>query len=123
MCVFCQKYKDQEGIVYENKTVFAIYDSYPVSKGHCLIIPKRHIPDYFAMNKIELVDIDAAIIEMKIILDNLYKPDGYNIGINNGIAAGQTINHLHVHLIPRYFGDQADPKGGVRGVIPGKQKY
>ncbi len=123
MCLFCDKYKQQENIVYENETMFVIYDSYPVTKGHCLIIPKRHIPDYFAMNPTELVDMDAAIIEMKIRLDHQIHPDGYNIGINNGEAAGQTIMHLHVHLIPRTHGDMEHPRGGVRGVIPEKQSY
>ncbi|MBN2539911.1 MAG: HIT family protein [Bacilli bacterium] len=123
MCIFCEKYKQHENIVYENKTMFVIYDQFPVSKGHCLVIPKRHIPDYFAMNKNELIDMDAAIIEAKIILDKLHQPDGYNIGINNGIAAGQTVMNLHVHLIPRYLGDMSNPRGGVRGVIPSKQSY
>lgn len=123
MCIFCQKFQEHKDIVYENRSVFVIYDSFPVTKGHCLVIPKRHIPDYFAMNKNELVDIDSALIEAKIILDKLYHPDGYNIGVNNGEAAGQTINHLHIHLIPRYAGDMENPRGGVRGVIPGKQQY
>ncbi len=123
MCIFCQKYKNHKDIVYENNTVFVIYDSFPVSKGHCLIIPKRHIPDYFSINKEELNDIDTAIKEIKKILDDTNHPDGYNMGINNGKAAGQTVFHLHIHLIPRYLGDVSNPRGGVRAVIPGKQNY
>ena len=123
MCIFCQKYKDHKDIIYENNTIFVIYDSFPVSKGHCLIIPKRHIPEYFSINDDELKDINEAIKQMKKIIDKTYHPDGYNIGINNGHAAGQTVFHLHVHLIPRYLGDVLNPRGGVRTVIPGKQIY
>ena len=123
MCIFCDKLKDKTDIVFENKSVFVFYDHFPVSKGHCLIIPKRHIPDYFSLNQEELMDIDEAIHQMKTVLDQQFQPDGYNIGINNGMAAGQTVMHLHVHLIPRYEHDCENPRGGVRGVIPGKQNY
>lgn len=123
MCLFCKKLKEQDGIIYENNTTFVIYDSYPVNKGHCLIIPKRHIENIFQTNEEEYLDIRDSIKHMKILLDELYSPDGYNIGINNGEAAGQSIMHLHIHLIPRYIGDVKNPRGGVRGVIPDKQNY
>ncbi len=119
-CIFCNNNFD---IIYEDEYVFAMYDKYPVSKGHILIIPKKHIKTYFDTSIEIRKAIDKAIFHLKDLLDKLYNPDGYNIGINNGKEAGQTIFHLHVHLIPRYLGDMKDPTGGVRGVIPSKQKY
>ncbi len=119
-CIFCNI---PDNIIYETNLLYAMYDKYPVSKGHVLIIPKEHVKNYFEASDILRKEIDIAIFKLKEILDKEYNPDGYNIGINNGITAGQTIFHLHVHLIPRYKGDVQDPKGGVRGVIPGKQKY
>jgi diadenosine tetraphosphate (Ap4A) HIT family hydrolase len=88
-----------------------------------LIITKRHVADYFSLTKLEKQAIDDALIANKQILDEKLKPSGYNIGINNGKSAGQTVMHLHVHLIPRFEGDVKDPTGGVRGVIFEKQKY
>ena len=123
MCIFCDIYKKNINLIYEDSLVFSIYDNFPVSKGHVLIITKRHVEDYFSLTKEEKISIDKAIMFMKNFIDLNFKPDGYNIGINNGVAAGQTISHLHVHLIPRYQGDVENPKGGVRGVIPNKQKY
>ncbi|MFH2117290.1 MAG: HIT family protein [Bacillota bacterium] len=123
MCVFCDILKNKENLIHENEYAFSVYDHYPVTQGHVLIIPKRHIENYFGLNGIEKTHIDQEIIEVKKILDEKYHPDGYNIGINNGSAAGQTIFHLHIHLIPRYIGDVDNPQGGVRGVIPSKQKY
>ena len=123
MCIFCEILRNQKYVVYENDLVFSILDEYPVSKGHILIIPKRHVNDYFELSKDEKIAIDDAIMWLKERLDHMYHPDGYNIGINNGEAAGQTVMHMHLHLIPRYKGDVKDPKGGVRGVISGKQSY
>ncbi|MBI9009399.1 MAG: HIT family protein [Tenericutes bacterium] len=123
MCLLCERYDKKVSILYENETVFVIYDGYPVSEGHCLIVSKRHITDYFEASDKELRDIEIAIKHMKEYLDKAFKPDGYNIGMNCGKAAGQSIMHLHIHLIPRYHSDCFNPKGGVRGVIPGKQKY
>lgn len=123
MCLFCERYAKKDNIIYENKTAFVINDGFPVSKGHCLIITKRHVLDYFQANRLELEDINNAIAYMKKQLDETLNPDGYNIGVNCGKTAGQSIMHLHVHLIPRYEFDCNNPKGGVRGVIPGKQSY
>jgi diadenosine tetraphosphate (Ap4A) HIT family hydrolase len=123
MCIFCDIYRTNNNLIYEDSLVFSIYDNFPVSKGHVLIITKRHVEDYFLLTKEEKISIDKAIMYMKSFIDLNLKPDGYNIGINNGAVAGQTIPHLHVHLIPRYQGDVENPKGGVRGVIPRKQKY
>ena len=127
-CIFCElisKYDNTHisNVIFKNKDIVAFYDNYPVSKGHTLIIPKRHVKSYFELNLTEILSINDALRECKKFLTQMYSPDGFNIGINDGEAAGQTVFHLHIHLIPRYFGDMEDPKGGVRGVIPNKQKY
>ena len=119
-CLFCNNDFDY---IYEDDLVFAMFDKYPVSKGHILIIPKEHVKTYFDASIEIKKAIDKALLYLKELLDETHSPDGYNIGINNGKASGQTIFHLHVHLIPRYLGDVSDPTGGVRGVIPSKQKY
>lgn len=119
-CPFCSK---KLKIVKENDLAFAIYDKYPVTNGHVLIIPKRHVSSYFQTSTEEKSAIAELLDNCKESLNETYSPDGFNIGINCGEAAGQTVFHLHVHLIPRYYGDMKDPSGGVRGVIPEKQKY
>lgn len=118
-CVFCQ----MKDYILENELAYAIYDKYPVGKGHMLFIPKRHVKDFFDITKEEREAIFDLIDEGKKLLDEKYSPDSYNVGINCGEHAGQTIMHVHVHLIPRYIGDMKDPTGGVRGVIPEKMKY
>ena len=121
-CVFCKDF-DKNRIIYEDSTWVAIYDNYPVSKGHVLVIPKRHCETYFDLNYVELASLGVTIGVIKLILNKKFNPDGYNIGVNCGEAAGQTVKHCHIHIIPRYHGDMEDPRGGVRGVIPEKQKY
>ena len=121
-CFFCKCIKNKEFEI-ENDLAFAIFDGYPVSKGHLLVITKRHIKDWWETTKEERIAIFDLIDETKKLIDNEYHPDGYNIGMNLGIEAGQTIMHLHIHLIPRYKGDISNPRGGVRGIIPEKQKY
>ena len=118
-CIFC----GNPDFVIENELAFAHYDSYPVNPGHCLIIPRRHVAEYFQATAEEKTAVWALVDEMKTIIDKQYKPDGYNVGVNIGMAAGQSVPHLHIHMIPRYKGDIEDPRGGVRGVIPHKQKY
>jgi len=118
-CIFC----GDPTLVIENELAFAHYDTYPVSPGHCLIITRRHVAEYFEATAEEKAAIWALVDEMKVIIDKDYKPDAYNIGVNVGKAAGQSIPHLHIHMMPRYKGDMEDPRGGVRGVIPHKQKY
>ncbi len=118
-CPFC----DNPEVIIENELAFANYDSYPASAGHCLIITRRHVAEYFQATAEEKASIWALVDEMKIIIDRDYKPDGYNIGVNIGGAAGQSVPHIHIHMIPRYKGDVENPRGGVRGVIPHKQKY
>ncbi|MDQ0253368.1 diadenosine tetraphosphate (Ap4A) HIT family hydrolase [Evansella vedderi] len=118
-CAFCEELE----LIVENEYAFAIFDEYPVNKGHLLILPKRHVSDFFETTLEERAAFNALLEEGKRLLEEKYQPDGYNIGINCGESAGQTIFHVHVHLIPRYKGDMEDPRGGVRGVIPNKQKY
>ena len=118
-CIFCNK----QDVILEGKECYTRLDKFPVSKGHTLIIPKRHFPSYFDATKEELVEFDEMIFEAQKRLNSLYNPDGYNIGINCGAVAGQTVMHTHIHLIPRYKDDVPEPRGGIRGVIPGKQKY
>ncbi len=100
-----------------------IRDAYPVSPGHSLIIPKRHIASWFDLTEEERTRLFQHLSKAKTALEAEFKPDGYNIGINEGEAAGQTVLHLHVHLIPRYQGDIADPRGGVRWIFPDKASY
>jgi diadenosine tetraphosphate (Ap4A) HIT family hydrolase len=120
MCIFCKKAFD---IIEENDYVYTIYDGFPVTKGHSLIIPKRHVESFFDLYQNEYEAVLEAIQQQKKRLDERYNPDGYNIGVNVFEAAGQTVHHVHIHLIPRYNGDTKNPRGGVRGVIPSKQSY
>ena len=119
-CPFCQP--DRE-IILSSELSICFYDKFPVSKGHLLVVPKRHVPDYFELNEAEKSDIWQLVEQAKIFLEENFKPDGFNIGFNSGTAAGQTVFHVHIHIIPRYTGDVEDPTGGVRNVIPGKGKY
>jgi len=124
-CPFCEiaaSDRDQ-CIIHHNEIAFVIRDGFPVSKGHTLIIPRRHVESFFETTDSEKEALFSLLEDTKKALDIEFSPQAYNIGINDGIAAGQTVAHLHVHLIPRYEGDMKDPRGGVRGVIPEKQKY
>ena len=121
-CIFCKI--DKKNIIFENDYAYASYDSYPVSKFHSLIIPKRHISDFFELKENELVSCYEIIHHVKGVIekkDKLVK--GFNIGTNAGLISGQTIMHCHIHVIPRRKGDVDNPQGGVRGVIPLKQHY
>lgn len=120
-CIFCDVSQDK--VIAQNHLCFAIYDGFPVSIGHILIIPKRHVADYFSLTEDELMAMQQMMRELKHRLDVDLSPDGYNVGVNVNEAAGQTVYHVHMHLIPRYKGDVDNPRGGVRGVIPNKQKY
>jgi diadenosine tetraphosphate (Ap4A) HIT family hydrolase len=120
-CPFCNP--PPEDIVLSNDLCYARYDKYPVSPGHLLLIPYRHIPALFDATDEEQIALLALVREAKTPLDNQFHPDGYNIGVNVRKAAGQTVMHLHVHLIPRYAGDVDDPRGGVRGAVPEKRVY
>lgn len=120
-CIFCVI--DKSKIILENEGALAIFDGFPVNKGHMLVIPKKHIETYFEASNYDKSNLWDLVEKCKDYLDKSLSPDGYNIGINNGVAAGQSVMHLHIHLIPRYVGDIDNPKGGVRGVIPDKRIY
>lgn len=110
-------------IICETATCVAFFDGYPVSPGHALIVPKRHASLYFDLTDHEREAMNVMLQYVKRVVDERFHPDGYNIGINVGQAAGQSVYHCQMHLIPRYAGDVENPKGGVRGFIPKKQKY
>ena len=120
---FNSPFLEKKERLLENEVGFVIYDGYPVSKGHCLIVPHRVYSDYFESTNEEVIGLQKLVLETKKILDEKFQPDGFNVGINSGETGGQTVPHVHIHLIPRYKGDMENPRGGVRGVIPSKQKY
>ena len=120
-CPFCFLTPDR--IVSESECTITIRDAFPVSEGHTLIISKRHVQSFFELDTVERTAVLLAVEEAKNDLAGKYSPGGFNVGINDGEAAGQTVPHLHVHLIPRYKGDSKDPRGGVRWVIPEKARY
>ena len=120
---FKSPFLEKKERLLENEVGFVIYDGYPVSKGHCLIVPHRVYSDYFESTNEEVIGLQKLVLETKKLLDEKFQPDGFNVGINSGETGGQTVPHVHIHLIPRYKGDMENPRGGVRGVIPSKQKY
>lgn len=120
-CPFCSL--PSERIVEANNFAYWIYDGFPVSPGHSLIIPKRHVGSFFEVTLEERLAMLELLDKAKATVTQEQNPDAFNIGINDGSAAGQTVPHLHMHLIPRYKGDIADARGGVRWVIPDKADY
>lgn len=123
-CLFCDRENTKEHEVFaENDLFYVRFYNNPVNKGHSLIIPKRHIISFFELTEDEVTAMYELLKEAKAIIDKDFKPDGYNIGVNDGEAAGRSIHHLHIHLIPRYIGDVENPRGGVRYVIPMKGNY
>ena len=118
-CIFCRKVD----LIYEGDLIYISQDRYPVSPGHVLIVPKRHVPEYFDCTKHEITELWESVNLAKEIIEKDHKPDSYNIGINVSKVAGQSVPHTHIHLIPRYEGDVADPRGGVRSVIPKNRTY
>ena len=121
-CLFCDKEKQK--VVYSSALFFVVRDSYPVTKYHTLIIPHRHVSNFFELNERELIDLNKILKKQRKLLMDLDKNiSAFNIGVNAGKDAGQSIMHCHLHLIPRRKGDVENPRGGVRGVIPSKQKY
>lgn len=121
VCTFCTLAPDR--IILSNDHALAICDGFPISKGHTLIIPKRHIASLFEATTEEQAALFEVLAAARKQLQDELRPDGFNIGINDGTAAGQTVMHLHIHLIPRYAGDQLDPRGGVRWIFPDKAAY
>lgn len=124
-CPFCDiaKALSHSRILLQNNDAFVIRDGYPVTAGHSLIIPKRHVGSFFEASDSEKQSLLTLLERAKVQLDSELKPASYNIGINDGAAAGQTVPHLHIHLIPRYEADYKDPRGGVRWVVPEKADY
>ena len=117
-CIFCDKVASGEALLH-NELAIAFFDSFPVSRGHVLIIPRRHAETFFDLTDEELVAMKHLAFEVKALLDEQFHPDGYNIGLNCREAGGQTVFHCHMHVIPRYKGDVPDPTGGVRTILPG----
>lgn len=109
--------------IIENEYAFAVYDTYPVSEGHSLVVPKKEVSDIFELDKKEYLACYELVMQVRKFLIDVYQPQGFNVGINNGPVAGQTVTHAHIHIIPRYEGDVKNPRGGVRNIIPGKGDY
>ena len=121
-CIFCNV--NDEKIIDQSENFIFVFDNYPINEGHLLIISRKHINDFFDLRVEERFELNENISKAKRIIEKRFpKPDGYNIGMNCGEAAGQTIMHFHCHVIPRYKGDMEDPRGGVRNVIPAKGNY
>ena len=119
-CLFCT---DAKGVSLTNELAYSARDSYPVSPGHAVVIPKRHVASFFDLTPEEVSACMSLIKKEKELIDEEFSPDGYNIGVNVGPAAGQSIFHVHIHIIPRYKGDVENPQGGVRHVIPKHAHY
>jgi diadenosine tetraphosphate (Ap4A) HIT family hydrolase len=121
-CIFCRP-SDGRRVLAGNDLAVAILAGFPVSPGHALIVPRRHEPDFFSLTGEEQAAVVALVNPVRAALDEEFGPDGYNLGVNNGKAAGQTILHTHLHVIPRYAGDVAEPRGGIRWVLPETARY
>jgi ATP adenylyltransferase len=119
-CAFCHLHRP---ILAETALSLAFLDGFPVSKGHTLVIPKRHVLSIWDLSTKEYVDAFKLVRQVKEVLQERFEPQGFNIGVNCGEVAGQTVFHAHIHLIPRYDGDVPSPRGGVRNIIPGKGNY
>jgi diadenosine tetraphosphate (Ap4A) HIT family hydrolase len=119
-CIFCAP---RAGYLAANDLAIAIRAGYPVSPGHALIVPRRHEPDFFSLSADEQAALMALVNPVREVLAEQFAPDAFNLGVNAGRAAGQTIQHVHLHVIPRYTGDVAEPRGGVRWVLPETARY
>jgi diadenosine tetraphosphate (Ap4A) HIT family hydrolase len=119
-CIFC---RPQREILARNASAIAVFDTYPVSPGHALVLPLRHVVTIWDLDPDEYDGCFRLVREVKPILESRFKPDGFNVGANCGEAAGQSVWHAHIHVIPRYKGDTPNPRGGVRHVIPLKGSY
>ncbi|HEY0664776.1 MAG TPA: HIT family protein [Gallionella sp.] len=119
-CLFC---KDPRGVSIMHELAYSARDTYPTSPGHTLVIPRRHVASFFDLTSEEVAACMGLLQEEKRRIDAEFHPDGYNVGVNVGPAAGQSIFHVHIHLIPRYRGDVENPQGGVRHVLPKKAHY
>lgn len=118
-CLFCTP----RGVSHENEYAYSTRDSYPVSPGHSLVIPRRHCSNFFELTSKEMnACFELLVIEQETVNKELH-PDGYNVGINIDSAGGQTIRHVHIHLVPRFVGDHPRPQGGIRQILPDKADY
>jgi diadenosine tetraphosphate (Ap4A) HIT family hydrolase len=122
-CPFCRRVRGHKFLLGTRPTAVAIPDEFPVNPGHCLVLPKRHVADLFELTIEEQSDIGQLLWELRELLEAEHHTTAFNVGANVGAAAGQTIEHAHVHLIPRYEADVADPRGGIRWVIPERAPY
>ncbi|MGQ4832304.1 MAG: HIT family protein [Candidatus Asgardarchaeia archaeon] len=116
-CPFCRGDIEKEREIYRDEKIYVIFDLFPVNKGHILVIPTRHVETYYDLTDDELIAINKGIKVVMRTLEKFYSPDGFNVGFNQGVQAGQTISHFHIHVIPRYKGDCNSPRGGIRKVI------
>jgi ATP adenylyltransferase len=119
-CIFC---RHDRSILAQTELSVAFLDGFPVSNGHALVIPKRHVASIWEMTTKEYTDAFDLVRQVNDLLQKKFEPHGFNIGVNCGEAAGQTVFHAHIHIIPRYAGDVPSPRGGVRNIIPGKSNY
>ncbi|HZO61231.1 MAG TPA: HIT family protein [Solirubrobacterales bacterium] len=122
-CPFCKRIRGRQFLLAARRTAVAIPDAHPVTPGHCLVLPKRHEPDFFELTIEEQGEILELVWELRELLEAEHDTTSFNVGVNAGVYAGQTVDHAHVHLIPRYEGDVPDPRGGVRWVIPDRAPY
>ncbi len=121
-CPFCDRIESSEPTA-ANDSAVAFPDGFPVSDGHTLVVPRRHVFSLWELPPSELHSIWELVTEVRTFLASKHSPDGFNVGVNDGAAAGQTIDHAHLHVIPRYLGDVPDPRGGIRLVIPERARY
>ena len=121
VCPFCDLQADR--VWAENEKALALYDGYPLAEGHTLVVPREHVASLFDLGVDEQMAVWRLVAEVRSILAERFGPDGFNVGLNDGQAAGQTVSHAHVHVVPRYSGDVPDPRGGVRWIIPKKAVY
>jgi ATP adenylyltransferase len=122
VCPFCSL-EDSERVFHSDGLVSVLWDGFPVSPGHALVVPRRHVVGWFDATPEEQAALIRGLDVARAEIIERYQPDGFNVGINVGEAAGQTVFHLHVHLIPRYKGDVEDPRGGIRHVVPARSRY
>lgn len=120
-CPFCHAESSQ--VVAENQVAVALRDAFPVAEGHTLVVPRQHVESIFDLSSSDQAALWQLVAHTRSVLSDQLSPDGFNIGINDGEAAGQTILHAHIHVIPRYSGDVLDPRGGIRWIIPDKAVY
>jgi diadenosine tetraphosphate (Ap4A) HIT family hydrolase len=122
-CPFCARMRRHEMVLASRERAIAFPDAFPVNAGHCLVVPRRHEPDFFELSREEQEEIWDIVWELRELLEAEHDTTSFNVGINAGELAGQTVSHAHVHVIPRYAGDVPDPRGGIRWLIPERAQY